>query len=444
MLEFPPFDLLSATFSAPNALDDFRIYNRPLDPLEVRALVQKNFPFALDWNNTPLRQRIVTAAPETQTTFTAQLRSVSTQKIEATLLLETLENTTNRVWSTTLKTELPAGENKPLSWVIPMGTNSAPVRLQATLLDQQASPEWSTTIFRRTLSPTPQKEITPRRVVFVDCTATTDPKNFLSLYPTTLGRSEAGAYRETSTNHLDWMAYRFNIKTPNIPHLLTVNYPDTQPQIISFDIADGSGAPLQGAGILSGWAAPLTEKMRSTKIVFTPKTTHCALFICNWISGGTATISSFEVHEMGNSTLPALEIPAKTTPSRYWGRYISESTLPGLSSLTPSLANWDKALNQLVDFMAFNGQNLLEYPVVWDDGPLFPSPTNDRFAEPSYRRAAHPDGAFDLLFSILEKQNIYFAPIFRFREMAALRYPTALPPPPESPVFLPGDEGRQR
>jgi hypothetical protein len=434
-------------------IDKVRGYDRALTAAEVTEMVRADAPLEMDFDHLAPSRRVVAgpAGGEVAVTFPAKSLSPAAETIH----LETLDADRKVLWEE--KVELPGGkESRNLKWIVPIGPEGGPARLKATLTRGGGGPSWAFDVTRLTESPAgraPAPEVR-KLIAQIDCTA--EPgEDFLSSGATKVVESPLGKYRETSPGVQTWFAYRFEVKNPGAPHILSYKYPDNANRTMAFDIADGSGKPPQGAGVATGaptgvWSGGsdqrISNTMRTREVFFWPATKNCAVFVLNWgISPGAqqipAAAASIEVFEVTGDVPPAAQSPGDQ-PGRFFGTYVEDASMShywgGIIGRSKDLSIWKTASENLASFFQRTGQNVYYYPILWYTSPLFPGKTEAPYAYWDAVRRFHPDGAYDILLQSLAKHGVKLMPTLSVKWLPSLGQRSNQPKP-----YVEGDDPEQ-
>jgi len=255
----------------------------------------------------------------------------------------------------------------------------------------------------------------------IDCAAELGPERYWESAPTHIVKSPLGVYRELPEGHYHRFAYRFQVAKPGTPHLAVINYPDDKTRTMC--VMDGRTYDLS-TGIGTGLDLPLSDTMRQHRLVFWPRFNDCSLMFINYgACGGSCAVASIELYEL--KSLPnalAKQDRSKRTIGLQW-----EDPAGKLKTLgARSIKEW---ASRLAEHAAFSGQNLIEYPISWYYGPLYPSEVE----KPDFPHfTVDEDGG--LLSLIVEKpadwvgeamdifaaQDILFKPVVHLQRLASL------------------------
>jgi hypothetical protein len=408
-------------------IDKLRGYDHALSAAEVAEMVRADAPLELDFDQLPSARRIVTGKPNTQVavTFPAKLLD----QVSATVRLETLDGDQKVLWQENMEL---AGGAQNLKWMVPIGPDGGSARLKATLVRGEGGPAWAFDIMR--LSDEPARGAAPagtkKLIARIDCTA--EPgENFLSSAASKVVESPLGKYRETSPDTQTWFAYRFEVKNPRAPHILSFKYPDNATRTMAFDICDGTGKSPQGAGVETGGegseAQRISNTMQTREVVFWPANKDCAVFVLNWrIDGIPAAASAIEIFEVGGGELDFAPIAPsdEAQPGRFFGTYVEDASMTsvwgGVERHAKDLSVWKTTSENLASFFRHTGQNVYYYPICWYTSPLFPNKTEAPYAYLDSVRRYHPDGAYDILLQTLNRYGVKLMPTLDVKWLPSL------------------------
>jgi len=435
-------------------IDEFKVYDRALSSSEIKAMVEKASPVIVPLQNVPESYLSVFAPRGETKTFRSKVVLNGKKAFKGTLKLETLDAEDKRLWTKNVEFSLsPNHKETPLEWKVPIDCETNDIAyIKATLTGYETSPAWSVEI-TRVPETHPVANLNGdiqlgKRVVDINCAARPSSGTYLDNCGAKVVSTKIGKYRETPRKAASIFSYKFEIEKPGWPHILRVTYPDDKPRLCALDLNTGgriSQAP-QGAGIQTGYMTRLTHTMKTQDVLFWPVTTHCLLTACNWgdlainkgsvvpFYGETAALAKIEVFELEKQRLPSLGMIKQKGkfPRRDVGVWIEDSSLEhywcrGVRGDKKTLLGWALGAQRFAEYMDYIGADMLQYPVVWYNGPLFQSPTLMRFGVASDRLENHPKGVFAAISSTFASRGMKFFPIFYFRELAAMLFQTSYP-----------------
>lgn len=234
------------------------------------------------------------------------------------------------------------------------------------------------------------------RVASVDCAADLDSSRFAG----NNSRVVNGAYREGSR-----IAFFLEVKEPDRPYLLTVNYPDDATRTVlmhaSTAVAMGQASHVQ-AGYCTGGETKNNGGMATMQFLWWPETKRTALVFVDRQGTDKAAVASITVDKIvgGLAGIPLLKItPPQDLPGREIGMEFEDASLAlcfgsGKEKFTTSLAGFGMICERLTAFMGFIGMNSFTYPATWYCGPNW---GNSKNAAVSNRKSIHPDLWVELL-----------------------------------------------
>ena len=142
----------------------------------------------------------------------------------------------------------------------------------------------------------------------IDCTQEYPADRYFSTGDDVVVESGAGRYREATAKPLSRFGYRFPIAHVGRPHLAVIRYPDDRRRFMC--VMDGTCYDLS-TGITSGFAYPVSGRMREIRQVFWPRWQDCTLVFMTWGHDEPAAVASIDIYEL--DSLPSLNLPAPPT-----------------------------------------------------------------------------------------------------------------------------------
>lgn len=256
---------------------------------------------------------------------------------------------------------------------------------------------------------------TRTKLTRIDCTQEHSADRYFSTGDVAVVEGPAGRYREAAGKPLSRFGYRFRIEQVGRPHLAVIRYPDDKQRFMC--VMDGTCYDLS-TGITTGFAYPVSGKMREIRQVFWPRWQDCTIVFMTWGHGEPAAVASIEIHEM--ASLPALASPAKPMGGarRELGIQYEDPCGTGASEGALSKAEW---VERVITYARHTGQTLLTYPMAWYHGPQWPS-------------TCEPADAFDVVTAPDRKQYVrwtsrppeWIAPMLKRFEEEGLAFVGAL------------------
>jgi hypothetical protein len=221
----------------------------------------------------------------------------------------------------------------------------------------------------------------------IDCTQEHPSERYFSTGDVKVVEGAAGRYREAAGKPLSRFGYRFRVEHLGQPHLAVIRYPDDKRRFMC--VMDGTCYDLS-TGVTTGFAYPLSGRMREIRQVFWPRWHDCTLVFMTWGHGEPAAVASIAISEL--DSLPALDGPAPFSGGarRELGIQYEDPCGTAASEGALSKAEW---VERVITYARHTGQRLLTYPLVWYHGPQYPS-------------AGEPADAFDVVVAPDRKQYV--------------------------------------
>jgi hypothetical protein len=245
----------------------------------------------------------------------------------------------------------------------------------------------------------------------IDCTQDFPVDRFFAHGDTLILDTPLGRYREAEGKPLSRFGYRFSIEHVGAPHVAVIHYPDDKRRFMC--IMDGTGYDLT-TGVFTGWAQPLSGTMLELRQIFWPRWQDCSIVFTTWGEGEPAAAASIEIYEL--PALPPLEVAGDPLDGtrREIGIQYEDPCGTGASEGARNREEW---IDHVVQYMRHSGQSLLAYPMVWYEGPQFPSggqPSDgfDVVVAPDRKQYArwttHPEDWYAKLLERFEKEGLAF------------------------------------
>lgn len=204
---------------------------------------------------------------------------------------------------------------------------------------------------------------TKKLVRSIDCTAAAGADYFES-HPTEIVRSPAGTYRQCAGVQFSRFAYRYQIEDVQRPHLLRIRYPDDAER--TFCIMDGVSYDIS-TGIATGRECAVSGEMKWHDILFWPRQKENFVMLISWDGAAVAAAAQIEIYRLDDDALRHDPLPAA---GRQIGMQWEDPCGRYLSLGAHKRTDWP---NRLADYCAAVGQNIVEYPISWYWGCLYPS-----------------------------------------------------------------------
>jgi hypothetical protein len=246
--------------------------------------------------------------------------------------------------------------------------------------------------------------------------------------PSHIVKSPLGAYREGGGDFHDRFAFKFSVKEIGQPHVIVVQVPDDKRRTMEVlcQPVDGFRPDYQGqGGIFTGDEYPLSNKLIEHRITFWPLAVdNCLIFKTNE-PGAPAAVTGFQVFRLPDG-LAALPVKAfrGSVPARRIGMYYEDpvlasnyGSLPGLQpGRMNSFPGFGTVVDRMLDYLESFGQDTLQYPIVWYGGPLYGSAVEPLAAA----TRSHPYGFPLYLAKRLEARGMRFNGWFHVQQFPSL------------------------
>ncbi|HNX34305.1 MAG TPA: Beta-galactosidase C-terminal domain [Kiritimatiellia bacterium] len=216
--------------------------------------------------------------------------------------------------------------------------------------------------------------------------------------PSRVVDSPLGKYREAGVGRNDRFALTFQVAEPHAPHVAVVTYPDDKPRTMEvmlqpLDVRHDYQAQ---TGVFTGDEYPLSQAMQEQKIVFWPQGTNMSFVFMTVEKDRPAAVKSLKVYKLDGG-FPRLAVKpfAGSVPAREIGLYHEDpvfadcyGSLPGNPDMH-FFPQFETVIDRMLDYHQSFGMSTVHYPVSWYHGPLFGSE-----AEPltDFGGRPHPDG----------------------------------------------------
>ncbi len=203
--------------------------------------------------------------------------------------------------------------------------------------------------------------------------------------------SDLGSVVEAGESRYDTFVVPFEITNPDRLHIAVIRYPDDRLRSMDVSLIDrlGSNDPQLQTGIFAGGEYPNSGLLQEVELRFWPRSTQQALSFMTTEDLASAGIVDFTIFELSGDAATAEVMPySGSEGSRRLGQFFEDPQLErAFGTDIGEEAGFFTAGERLFQVMEEQGQDLLYYPVVWYEGPLY-----DSVAEPmSFMNSrAHP------------------------------------------------------
>ena len=246
--------------------------------------------------------------------------------------------------------------------------------------------------------------------------------------PSRVVQSPIGTYREAGTERNDRFALEFTIQEPNRLHVAEFWYPDDRPR--TMDIVYQSlevWSSYQGqAGVLTGLEYPCSGKMIPHTITFWPRSKRNTFIIRTAEKDLPAAIARVKIFRLpdGFSKLDVKPFTGSVAP-RSVGMYYEDPVLPkcfGVSGEEDAtdpeqFPGFETTTDRLLDFLQSFGQNTFHYPIAWYLGPIYYGADTEPIEPPG---RGHAWNFPEYLCKRLHARGMTFEGWFHCHELASL------------------------
>jgi hypothetical protein len=204
-------------------------------------------------------------------------------------------------------------------------------------------------------------------------------KDVLESAPSRLVSSSLGTYREAGPNRHDRFLLGFEVKDLGQPHLAVITVPDdkarTMEVVLQKLTPPGDTGDYQAqTGVFTGDEYPLSHQLVEHRVLFWPATTKLGFIFMTAENGHPAAVENIRIYKLadGLSKLPVRAFQG-SVPAREIGLYYEDPVLHMSFSASPLFPGFQTAVDTLIDYMDWFGQDTLHYPLAWYSGPLYGS-----------------------------------------------------------------------
>jgi len=200
--------------------------------------------------------------------------------------------------------------------------------------------------------------------------------------PSKVVDSPLGAYREAGVDRNDRFALTFKVAEPHAPHVAVVTYPDDKPRTMEVMLQplDVRGDYQAQTGVFTGDEYPLSHAMREQKIVFWPQCENVGFVFMTVEKDRPAAVKNLKIFKLeGGFPRLAVKPFAGSVPAREIGLYHEDpvfadcyGSLPGNPDMH-FFPHFETVIDRMLDYHQSFGMNTVHYPISWYHGPLFGS-----------------------------------------------------------------------
>lgn len=404
---------------ADGAIDELKIYDRPLPAEEIAREYTRRFPVQ------PIVQRPYFLAGK-RAKFSWQLRNLLDAETRGTLRWEVIDQGRNALASAgPIDVTLASGAQQQFTADI-LPADAGAMQLRCHWSSRGASASYQPAVDCWVISPEPQPAVgsPPNQLVErIDCTQSLDAQRSVDDGQSRVVRSTPLAYREAGAKRHSRLAYR--IKTPevDVPHLLEWDYPDDKAR--TMDVVLQVNGPDRGmydmqTGVFCGGEYPTSGKMLTHRTVFWPRAADQSLVFMTAENDRPAAVAQIRISRL-LGRLPALPVRSAAAGNgwqRLVGLYYEDPVLPLNFGGQHAMPGFAAAADHLLDYMDYSGQNVLMYPAVWYRGPFYPSRCEPQVDSEHGR--PHPANFIQYLCLRMAQRNMSFIPTLNVHSLPSL------------------------
>jgi hypothetical protein len=405
--------------AADGAIDEFKIYNQPLESAELARQYTRRFP---------VKPAVIhpyflvgRKAP-----WSWQLCNLSDQEVRGSLRWEVLDEQQSRLAAGgPLDVVLPPGQERPLAAdILPRAAGA--IRLRCQWSGQGAIASYERTVDCWAIPPEPARTTGPlqtRLLQRIDCAQTLPSDRYVDDGQSRVVPSPAGTYREAGRKRHCRFAYRIRTTEVGKPLLFEWDYPDdrarTMDVVLQVSRPDSSMYDLQ-TGVFCGGEYPTSGKMLTQKAIVWPRAEDQALVFMTAEDDRPAAVSQIRIYRI-EGRLPALPVQA-AAPRHCWqrssGLYYEDPVLASNFGGEHAMPGFAKVVDRLLDYMDSFGQNMLMYPAVWYRGPFYPSRWEPQVDAEHGR--PHPPNFIEYLCLRMGQRGMHFVPTLNVHSLPSL------------------------
>lgn len=272
------------------------------------------------------------------------------------------------------------------------------------------------------LAPQPRQAVSEpelTKVLSVDLTEDLAPDAFCHDGTSKVVQSPIGPYREAGTKKLSRFVARLPLRMTGL-HLVRVTYPDDKER--TCEIATWSPVNADRfnghTGYFTGGDYPISGKLQTFELVMWARHMDQALVFTTWLDGQPAAASRIDVFEIEGRlpARPASQVDNLRHIGHYWEDAQPLSRCFGGSGA--EMADFDRTVVNLCDYLDYTGQNVLMHPVVWYRGPIYNSLVEARGKAGGFHLPTA--GWMDILLERFEERGLKFHGLFNVHELPSL------------------------
>jgi hypothetical protein len=204
-------------------------------------------------------------------------------------------------------------------------------------------------------------------------------KHVLESAPSRLVSSPLGVYREAGSKRNDRFLLGFVVKDLGQPHVAVMTIPDDKPRTMEvvlqrLTLPGDTGDYQAQTGIFTGDEFPLSNHLVEHKVLFWPTASKLGFTFMTAEHGYPAAVEKIRIYRLADGLSKLSVRPFHdSVPARQIGIYYEDPVLHLNFSADPLFPGFQTAVDRLIDYMEWFGQDTLHYPMVWYSGPLYGS-----------------------------------------------------------------------
>ena len=354
------------------ALDDIRIFDRPLTPTEAQAEFLRHGRFRVEVHTL---DAFLFAGRRERCRLVFQNNTARSVVLQPSFDL--VDDRGNRVASGKLETvRAGAGGRATISVPIALpapGDYRAILRFTEGAHKEQRELKLAAVALVEPVNRNQNKE---HFLTEIDATL---QSSMIESAPSRIVSSALGSYREAGPKRNDRFLLPFETPDVGRPHLAVIRYPDdkarTMEVIVQQLTPPGDMGDYQAqTGVFTGAGSALSNRMLEHRVLFWPTAPRMGLIFMTVEAQRPAAVASVRVFRL-DSGLEKFDVAPyrDRTPGRHVGIYYEDPSLASNFSARPILTGFGKAADSLLGYMDWIGLDTLTYPIAFYRGPLYGS-----------------------------------------------------------------------
>ena len=269
---------------------------------------------------------------------------------------------------------------------------------------------------------TGDKELQLDLVEKIDCASDLPKEKLVQTAPTQVVHAKCGAYREAGEAKHDRFALRVKLPEVDCPYVVEWDYPDDKPrtmELISQTIEAKDNEYELQTGVFTGGEYPLSQKMKTLRCLFWPRSADTALVFMTAEKGLPVAAAEVRIYRVCGKipSAPKPACPPKSdTRYRHIGAYFEDPAICyDFGGNQDSMPGFETLTDRLIAYMHYSGQDLLMYPAVWYQGPFYPSESQGQV-----QMRQHPYNYIEYWLTRFENEGIGFIPTINVHSFPSL------------------------